>query len=140
MKRLAAGVLVVAVLVSCAVVFADEPPPATYFGVRFVDRRDDRVRVTSVDPKALAWQMGLRRDDLFVWIGKAGPGSEDALPVRSSREVKEGFDKIGKKDGSTYWIVVERTESGRSVRKTLRGQIRESKKQPGIFYIQNSSR
>ncbi len=135
MNRLLAGVVFLGCLVVCPLAtFADELDDGPYFGFRFVETRDKQVRVSSVDPKGLAWQMGLRRDDLLVTIGKAlnDPNKRD---VRSSKDVKDALMAIGKKDGAKYYIVLDRAapSATKAARMTLKGEIREATKRPGFF-------
>jgi len=100
MKRLlAASVLMLTCMIGFAADFDDGP----YLGVRFIETRDKKVRITSIDPKALAWQMGLRENDVFVTVSKK--------KVESREAVQAALKAIQKKDGVEFDIEVERLVS-----------------------------
>jgi hypothetical protein len=100
MKRLmAASVLMLGCVIGFAAAFEDGP----YLGVRFIETRDKKVRITSIDPKALAWQMGLRENDVFVTVS--------GKKVESSETVQATLKAIKRENGATFDIEVERLVS-----------------------------
>ena len=117
MRRRAAGWLALLVCLLPLRGFAQEPS----FGFRFVETRDKRVRVTSVDPKGLAWQMGLRDGDIFRSVNKQA--------IRSRKDLVDAFHAIHKKYAGAYEIVV--TRGGRS--RTLKGKVVPSPTVEGRF-------
>src|SRR5262245_25695883 len=96
MRRRVAGCVALVVCLLPLRVFAEGPS----FGFRFVETRDKKVRVTSVDPEGLAWQMGLREGDVIVYVNKQA--------IRSKKDLIAAFHGIHKKKAGAYAIVVAR--------------------------------
>jgi hypothetical protein len=96
---LAATVLLVGCLLGSAPAFDDGP----YLGVRFIEMPDKKVQVTYVDPRSLAWQIGLRENDIFLKVS--------GKDVKSTPEVRTALGKIEKKDGARFDLEVLRAST-----------------------------
>jgi hypothetical protein len=80
-----------------------------YLGLRFIEigggkAPGKQVRVTYVDPRGLASQMGLLENDTFVTIQRK--------KISSTAEAKAALQQIQKKDGTRFVFEVVRARSG----------------------------
>lgn len=91
------------------------------FGFRYIETNNRQIRITSVDPKGLAGQIGLRQDDVLKKINGIDITSTQSL----DRALRQAIDE------RKYEIMVYRPRD--KGERTLKGQVRESK--PGSYYI-----
>ena len=129
MRHLTAACLFLGLALWPAVVSAGEKEP--YVGVRFEETKDGKVKATSLDPKAIAWQMGFRNDDVVKSID-VGTGSK---AIKSASDAKVIVGKVFEaKEETEYTIVIERRvgSSTRPVERTIKGKILANPDRPWL--------
>jgi S1-C subfamily serine protease len=96
---------------------------ADEFLFRFVETKDNKIRVTSVDSKGLAAQMGMRQDDIIVRI--------DNTNIDSKTKLDSALRSLLPQTGMRKFTVVVDRPGEKN--KTLPGQIQKSS--AGFYYV-----
>jgi C-terminal processing protease CtpA/Prc len=114
-----------AALCLCSGIVSAQAPD---FKLGSVETRRKTVEITSVDPKGLAYQMGIKVDDTILRIGNTR--------ITTKEECKKALESLR----GEYEIEVQRVvgsgKDKRIERPVLKGEIRRRADDSGNFYIQ----
>jgi len=116
MQRILPIVVVLVLLLSPAAATAQKK-----FGFDFVVTAEKTIRITDVDGKGLAGQIGLRQADIVKKIGDRD--------IRSKQDLDDALQKVSK--GKEYKITIYRPRDRKE--ETFAGSIKQSRS--GSYYV-----
>jgi hypothetical protein len=98
-----------------------------YFKLQVVETQRKTVEITSVDPKGLAWQMGLRTNDTIQMIG--------TTRIQSRKELERELKNLSGKFEIKVRRVVGNAKERKVEEKTLEGELRKRGDDPSTFIV-----